>query len=177
MVKNISGGSRNDALPMYIHLKIPKCRETVPLSIVLRGSYTTVTREPSQWLTNLYDWLGGQPLGVHTACYSATSHADSVSAGSHGVHFTVSYSTYCSSRRSYGARARIFSPFMCMEKTCGLMKTCVSLWSPPASFTFPYVILPLCLSLLFISWDVLKILFCLHITLSSLVEKLRFLCD
>jgi hypothetical protein len=103
MVKNISSGSRNDALPMYIHLKIPKCRETVPLSIVLRGSYTTVTREPSQWLTNLYDWLGGQPLGVHTACYSATSHADSVSAGSHGVHFTVSYSTYCSSRRSYGA--------------------------------------------------------------------------
>jgi hypothetical protein len=26
--KNISGGSRNDALPMYIHLKNPKSRET-----------------------------------------------------------------------------------------------------------------------------------------------------
>jgi hypothetical protein len=32
--KNISSGSRNDALPMYIHLKIPKSRETVPLRIV-----------------------------------------------------------------------------------------------------------------------------------------------
>jgi hypothetical protein len=29
--KNISGGSRNDALPMYIHKKIPKSHETVPL--------------------------------------------------------------------------------------------------------------------------------------------------
>jgi hypothetical protein len=31
-LKNISGGSQNDALPMYIHLKIPKSRETVSLS-------------------------------------------------------------------------------------------------------------------------------------------------
>jgi hypothetical protein len=37
--KNISDESRNDALPMYIHLKIPKSRETVPLkkSIFLFG--------------------------------------------------------------------------------------------------------------------------------------------
>jgi hypothetical protein len=48
---------------------------------------------------------------------------------------------------------------------------------PQASFSFLYVILPLCLSLLFISWDVFNIFFGLHITLSSLVEKLRFLCD
>jgi hypothetical protein len=46
-----------------------------------------------------------------------------------------------------------------MEKTCGLMKTCASLWSPPASFSFLYVILPLCLSLLIISWDVFKTIF------------------
>ncbi len=30
-VKNISGGSRKDDRPMYIHLKIPKSCETVPL--------------------------------------------------------------------------------------------------------------------------------------------------
>jgi hypothetical protein len=30
--KNISSGSRNEALTMYIHLKIPKSRETVSLS-------------------------------------------------------------------------------------------------------------------------------------------------
>jgi hypothetical protein len=30
--KSISGGSRNDALPIYILLKIPKSRETVPLT-------------------------------------------------------------------------------------------------------------------------------------------------
>jgi hypothetical protein len=29
--KSVSGGSRNDALSMYIHYKIPKSRETVPL--------------------------------------------------------------------------------------------------------------------------------------------------
>jgi hypothetical protein len=28
-LKNISGGSQNDALPTYIHKKIPKSRETV----------------------------------------------------------------------------------------------------------------------------------------------------
>jgi hypothetical protein len=28
---NISGGYRNEVLPMYISLKIPKSRETVPL--------------------------------------------------------------------------------------------------------------------------------------------------
>ncbi len=53
-----------------------------------------------------------------------------------------------------GHRARIFSPFVCMEKTCGLMKTCASLKSPPVSFSFLYVILPLCLSHLIINWDV-----------------------
>jgi hypothetical protein len=30
--KNISGGSRNDAFPMYINLKIPKSCETVSLN-------------------------------------------------------------------------------------------------------------------------------------------------
>ncbi len=29
---NISDGSRNDALPMYTHKKIPKSRKNVPLS-------------------------------------------------------------------------------------------------------------------------------------------------
>jgi hypothetical protein len=29
--KNISGGSRNNVLPIYIHYKIPKSLETVPL--------------------------------------------------------------------------------------------------------------------------------------------------
>ncbi len=34
--KNFSGGSRNDALPMYIHEKIPKSRKTVLLRQKLR---------------------------------------------------------------------------------------------------------------------------------------------
>jgi hypothetical protein len=34
--ENISGGSRNDALPMYIHLEIPKSCETVPLKGMAR---------------------------------------------------------------------------------------------------------------------------------------------
>jgi hypothetical protein len=55
--------------------------------------------------------------------------------------------------------ARIFSPFVCMEKTCGLMKICASLWSPLVSFSFLYVILPLFLSHIIISWDVLNFLF------------------
>jgi hypothetical protein len=43
------------------------------------------------------------------------------------------------------ARARIFSHFMCMEKTSDLTKTGASLWSPPVSFSFLYGILHLCL--------------------------------
>jgi hypothetical protein len=31
-LKNISGGSLNDALFMYIHLKSPKSRDTVPVN-------------------------------------------------------------------------------------------------------------------------------------------------
>ncbi len=34
--KYISGGSRNDALPMYNHYKIPKSRETVSLTVEMR---------------------------------------------------------------------------------------------------------------------------------------------
>jgi hypothetical protein len=42
-------------------------------------------------------------------------------------------------------RARIFSHFMCVEKTSGLTKTCACLWSPLVSLGFLYVTLPLCL--------------------------------
>ncbi len=41
--KNISSGSRNDALPMYNRYKIPKSRETVSLSPV--------------WKVNIFYWL------------------------------------------------------------------------------------------------------------------------
>ncbi len=58
--------------------------------------------------------------------------------------------------RSVANWARISSPFMCTEKTSGLMKTCASVWSPPVGFSFLYVILPFCLSHLIISWDVFK---------------------
>ncbi len=49
--KNISGGSRNDALPMYIHLKIPKSREIVSLRACdnnssLAGVYVTNQKPP-----------------------------------------------------------------------------------------------------------------------------------
>ncbi len=37
--KNTSGDSQNDALPMYIHKKIPNSRETVPLITVLKDFF------------------------------------------------------------------------------------------------------------------------------------------
>jgi hypothetical protein len=42
--KNISGGSRNNVLRIYIHLKVPKSRETVPL-ITLTATPTTTEIE------------------------------------------------------------------------------------------------------------------------------------
>jgi hypothetical protein len=47
---------------------------------------------------------------------------------------------------------------------------------PQPASVFLSVILPLCLSHLIISWNLFTF-FVLFITLSSLVEKLRFLCD
>ncbi len=53
-------------------------------------------------------------------------------------------------------RARIFSHFMCMEKTSGLTKTCGSLWSPLVNLSYFSVFISLCLSHLIFSWGVSK---------------------
>jgi hypothetical protein len=52
-------------------------------------------------------------------------------------------------------RARIFSHFMCMEKTSGLTKTCGSLWSPLVSFSY-LLFFFLSVSHLIISWEGLQ---------------------
>jgi hypothetical protein len=51
--KSISGRSRNDAHPMYIHYKISKSRETVPLNSVdveFFSAFTQSTKSP--WVLN-----------------------------------------------------------------------------------------------------------------------------